>query len=253
MRALDELMVKVRRRETPLYARLYRWAKTVRSIHMPVIPGVHHLLYEERRVRHAVVNGLLRVLYYEPLFKTQCERVGRNLRIIGGLPQLLGSPIRITVGHDVTLSGVITVVGSKAARDPVLDIGDGSYIGYQTTIVTGRGIHIGRHVLIANRVVIAGDDSHPADPVARRNGEPPAVQDVKSVWIDDDVWIGDGAMILKGVQIGRGAIVAAKAVVTDDVPPSTVVAGNPARVVKDVPGARVEGAADVMARAGSVG
>jgi acetyltransferase-like isoleucine patch superfamily enzyme len=253
MRALDELMVKVRRRETPLYARLYQWAKAVRSVHMPVIPGVHHLLYEERRVRHAVVKGLLRVLYYEPLFKTQCERVGRNLRIIGGLPQLLGSPIRITVGHDVTLSGVITVVGSKAARDPVLDIGDGSYIGYQTTIVTGRGIHIGRHVLIANRVVIAGDDSHPTDPVARRNGEPPAGQDVKSVWIDDDVWIADGAMILKGVQIGRGAVVAAKAVVTSDVPPSTVVAGNPARVVKEVSGTHVAGATDVLAaRAGSL-
>ena len=253
MRALDDMMVKVRRRETPLYARLYRWAKAVRSIHMPVIPGVHYLLYEERRLRHAVVNGLLRVLYYEPLFRTQCARVGRNLRIIGGLPQLLGNPIRITVGDDVTLSGVITVVGSKAAHDPVLDIGDGSYIGYQTTIVTGRGIHIGRHVLIANRVVIAGDDSHPTDSVARRNGEPPAVQDVKSVWIDDDVWIGDGAMILKGVQIGRGAIVAAKAVVTGDVPPSTVVAGNPARVVKDVPAACMENASDVMARAGSVG
>ena len=254
MWALDELMVKVRRRDTPVYARLYQWAKMVRSIHMPVIPGIHHVLYEERRLRHAVVNGLLRVLYYEPLFKTQCERVGRNLRIIGGLPQLLGSPIRITVGHDVTLSGVITVVGSKTARDPVLDIGDGSYIGYQTTIVTGRGIHIGRHVLIANRVVIAGDDSHPLDAVARRNGEPPALQDVKSIWIDDDAWIADGATILKGVQIGRGAVVAAKAVVTGDVPPATVVAGNPARVVKDVSGALEAGSAAVMAaRAGSRG
>ena len=254
MRALDELIVKVRRRETPLYARLYGWAKTVRSLHLPVIPGIHHLLYEERRFRHGLMHGLLRVLYYEPLFKTQCERVGRNLRIIGGLPQLLGSPIRITVGHDVTLSGVITVVGSKAARDPVLDIGDGSYIGYQTTIVTGQGVHIGRHVLIANRVFIAGDDSHPLDAVARRNGEPPAVQDVKSVWIDDEVWIADGATILKGVQIGRAAVVAAKAVVTKDVPPSTVVAGNPARVIKELPEGRVTGATEVVAgRAGSMG
>ena len=232
MRAFDEFMAKVRRRESPLYARLYGWGKACRSIHVPMIPGLHHLLYAERRCRHAFWNTVLRLVYYEPLFKTQCERVGTNLRIIGGLPQLLGRPIRLLVGNDVTLSGMITIVGSKAAPDCVLDIGDGTYIGYQTSLVTGRGIHIGRHVLIANRVFIAGDDSHPFDPVARRNGDPPGANDVKSVWIDDDVWIGEGATILKDVQIGRGAIVAARAVVTKDVPPLSVVVGNPARIVK---------------------
>jgi maltose O-acetyltransferase len=50
--------------------------------------------------------------------------------------------------------------------------------------------------------------------------------------IGDDVWVGNGAMILKGVTIGDRAVVAARAVVTKDVPPDTVVAGNPARVVK---------------------
>ena len=53
--------------------------------------------------------------------------------------------------------------------------------------------------------------------------------------IGDDVWIGNcGALILKGVTIGDRAIVAARSVVTKDVPPDCVVAGNPARVVKQL-------------------
>jgi acetyltransferase-like isoleucine patch superfamily enzyme len=49
--------------------------------------------------------------------------------------------------------------------------------------------------------------------------------------IDGDVWIGYGAIVLSGVSIGRGAIVAAGAVVSNDVPPYAIVAGNPARVI----------------------
>ena len=50
--------------------------------------------------------------------------------------------------------------------------------------------------------------------------------------IGNDVWIGSGAMILSGVTIGDGAVVAARAVVTKDVPPYAIVAGNPARLVR---------------------
>lgn len=53
--------------------------------------------------------------------------------------------------------------------------------------------------------------------------------------IEDNVWIGENAVILKGVQIGRGSIIACNAVVTKDVPPYTIAAGNPARIVKDIP------------------
>ena len=234
MRTLDSLMVKVRRKETPFYARLHEWAGALRSIHMPVIPGLHHLLYAERRLRRTSWDTVLRVAYYEPLFKTRCERVGKNLRLIGGLPLLMGNPIRLSIGDNVTLSGVTTFVGSKLIDDPLLDIGSDSYIGHQTTIVTGRGVHIGRHVLIASRVFIAADDSHPLDPIARMRHEPPLPVDIKSVWIENGAWIGEGATILKGVRVGYGAVVAAQAVVTKDVQAYTVVAGNPATVVKQL-------------------
>ena len=55
---------------------------------------------------------------------------------------------------------------------------------------------------------------------------------MKPIVIEDYVWIATGAMILPGVTVGEGAVVAAGSVVTKDVPPWTVVAGNPAREVK---------------------
>lgn len=232
MQAIDRIFVKIRRRETPVYERLYRFAKWISSIHMPVIPGLHHVLYDEWRLRRALWDHIIRICYYEPLFKTRCTRVGNNLRLIGGIPLLMGNPIEITIGDDVTISGVTTFIGSKMVARPVLEIGSGSYIGYQTGIVTGHGVHIGRHVLIANRVFIAAEDNHPLDPIARMRHLPPRPEDVKSIWIEDGAWIGEGATVLKGVRVGYGAVVGAHAVVTNDVPPCSVVAGNPARVVK---------------------
>jgi acetyltransferase-like isoleucine patch superfamily enzyme len=58
----------------------------------------------------------------------------------------------------------------------------------------------------------------------------------EGIVIEDDVWIGSGAIICDGVQVGQGAVVAAGAVVTQDVPPHTVVAGGPARVVREIDG-----------------
>ena len=61
MRSIERFMTQVRRRETPLHARLYDFAKRLRAIHIPVIPGVHHLLYEERRLRHSLWHTFLRI------------------------------------------------------------------------------------------------------------------------------------------------------------------------------------------------
>ena len=51
--------------------------------------------------------------------------------------------------------------------------------------------------------------------------------------IEENVWVGSRALILKGVRVGKGSIVAAGAVVTKNVPPNCIVAGNPAKVVKE--------------------
>jgi acetyltransferase-like isoleucine patch superfamily enzyme len=80
--------------------------------------------------------------------------------------------------------------------------------------------------------MIADYDGHPLSPEHRH--EPPAPEDIRPVVIEDGVWIAARAIILKGVTIGRGSVVGAGAVVTADVPPRTVVAGNPAKVIKNI-------------------
>ena len=89
------------------------------------------------------------------------------------------------------------------------------------------GIEIGDNVLIGQQVVLA-TLNHDLMPEKRANMSPAPIK------IGNDVWIGAHATILSGVTIGDGAVVAAGAVVTKDVAPNTVVAGVPARKVKEI-------------------
>ena len=88
-------------------------------------------------------------------------------------------------------------------------------------------VRIGSNVLIGPNVQIYAV-SHPMDAEERRRGE----EWGEDVAIGDDCWIGGGAVICPGVTVGARCIVGAGAVVTKDVPDDTVVAGNPARVIR---------------------
>lgn len=231
---LDKMAVKIRRRETPFYDWVYRFGKSLRHIEMPAFRPLYKLLYMERVIRHNAWNNVWRVLYYEPLFKSRCERVGKRLAVWGGgIPVVMGH-LRIQLGDNVTIASVTTFTGSKVADDPVLEIGDGSYIGYQTVITVGPRVSIGKHCMIANRVFLAGADNHHVDPVKRRT-EPEPKSAMRPIIIEDDVFVATGSTVHKGVTIGYGSIVSAGSVVTRNVPPYTVVAGNPARVVYRIP------------------
>ena len=59
--------------------------------------------------------------------------------------------------------------------------------------------------------------------------------EIEPVIIEDDAWLARGSMVMKGVRVGQGAIVAAGAIVTQNVEPYTIVAGNPAKKVAEVP------------------
>jgi acetyltransferase-like isoleucine patch superfamily enzyme len=107
-------------------------------------------------------------------------------------------------------------------------------------------IEIGSYCLISWNVGIADSDFHPLDPAQRmvdaqaiapffKDRPPRPKLKTAPVKISDNVWIGMNATILKGVTIGENSVVAAGSVVTKSVPPNTVVAGNPAIVVKTFP------------------
>jgi carbonic anhydrase/acetyltransferase-like protein (isoleucine patch superfamily) len=176
----------------------------------------------------------VRVLVCEPLFKAYCTRYGRNLRTdvfvhwVDGAGELL-------IGDDVIVDGKCAFIfGSRLAEKPVLEIGDRTGIGHGCTFTVARRITIGRYCRIAGGVHMFDSSGHPADPEARRAGSPPSPADVQPITIGDNVWIGRNALVFPGVTVGENSIVAAGAVVTSDVPPGSVVAGNPARRIAKV-------------------
>jgi chloramphenicol O-acetyltransferase type B len=110
-----------------------------------------------------------------------------------------------------------------------VSVGDHVYIGRHSQLA-GR-ITIGDYCLIASYVAFVGGD-HPLNVTGypmRFAGGPHFEETI----LESDVWIGHGAIILQGVRIGEGSVVASGSVVTKDVAPYTVVAGNPARPVRD--------------------
>lgn len=107
--------------------------------------------------------------------------------------------------------------------------GYGSFCGEYCVIGCNERIEIGKNVMMAQAVTIR-DTDHRHDLIDK----PMRLQGIQTapVVIKDDVWISHGAAILRGVTIGTGAIVAAGAVVVNDVPDLTIVAGVPARPIK---------------------
>ena len=100
---------------------------------------------------------------------------------------------------------------------------NGWYLNNRASIVCEGIIEIDEGIAIAPGAVIRDCDSHTIE----------GTQSVKNIKIGKHVWIGTNAVILKGVTIGDGAVIGAGAVVTHDVPPHCVVAGNPAKVIKE--------------------
>lgn len=120
-------------------------------------------------------------------------------------------------------------------------IGCGTFIG-ASHIISATEINIGDNVLISWGCYLVDHDSHSIDPELRKNDGRLWGKGAKSwenvateaIRIEDGVWIGFNAIILKGVTVGAGSVVAAGSIVTKNVPPYTVVAGNPARIIREM-------------------
>ncbi len=112
-------------------------------------------------------------------------------------------------------------------------IGRNSLIGEFNVLRGQGGITIGDRVYLSPLVQVLAVNHVFDDP-----GRPFTEQGItaQGIVIEDDVWVGAGAIILDGVRIGRGAVVGAGAVVAEDVPPHTLVAGVPARVIRPIDG-----------------
>jgi acetyltransferase-like isoleucine patch superfamily enzyme len=188
---------------------------------------------------------LKKLLWVEPVLRSVCKQVGKGLRA-ERLPYMRGDG-DLSLGDNVNLSGrsCFYFMSGMDSR-PSIYVGGNTFIGNGCTFSCAKRISIGSHCLISAGVRIHDNDGHPIDPVRRRVGEPIRSDESAEVSIEDNVWIGAQATIMKGVTIGENSVVATGAIVTQAVPANSIVAGNPARVVKELGAERqAEGTAGV--------
>jgi len=166
---------------------------------------------------------------------------GRNVYFFlgGGVINGSGDKSNIKIGDNNFIK--CWLITEKNGR---IKIGNFNEIHPNTIVRAMDSIEIGDYCNIASDVYIQDNNSHSTDYLERRKditGNPlfggrgvEQLPDKAPIKIGNDVWIGRKAMIMKGVAIGDRAIVGAGAVVTHDVPPDAIVAGNPAVVVKSL-------------------
>ncbi len=140
--------------------------------------------------------------------------MGRNARLIVGGG---GEQGRTDMGY-----GSYIQVGSNAT----LRIGN-TFINREVKIICNKSITIGDGCIVAMGTVIRDNDGGNHKILAE------GYENAKPVTIGNHVWLGENVMVLKGVTIGEGAIVAASSLVTKDVPAHTLVAGSPAKVIRE--------------------
>lgn len=117
-----------------------------------------------------------------------------------------------------------------------IHVGDFVNLGTSPVMLaTKSSIRIGNHVMFGPSVTVRGGN-HRIDLVGRYmdtvGDDEKLPENDPGVVIEDDVWVGGNATILGGVTVGRGSVIAACAVVTRDVPPYSIVGGNPAKVIR---------------------
>ena len=164
--------------------------------------------------------------------------IDKKLKLIESVIINSKSKSQIKIGNNVT------IVRAKifAFNLGKIIIGKYSYIGKNTQIDSCAEVKIGNYCMISNNVLIQDHNSHPINKLDRRKqliklqDRPTNVNEsaTKKIIIGDDVWIGTDSTILKGVTIGNGSIIAARAVVTKNIPPNSIVAGNPGKIVKKI-------------------
>ena len=149
-----------------------------------------------------------------------------------GRCRLVRNPKAISIGHHTSLSDdwcLADLDPSKEQARPKIRIGSFCTILYGFHCNANLSVEVQDYVLIAPRVFIT-DSDHIVDAAGERTTLCNAFRSA-AVVIEHDCWLGVNAVVLKGVRIGHHSTVGANAVVTRDVPPFSIVAGVPARVI----------------------
>lgn len=153
------------------------------------------------------------------------------------LCEIFNSPFVDEAGRDAALHQALPHLGERTTVTPPLYCDYGHHVvtgtdcffNFGTTFLDEAPIRFGNHVFVGPHCGFH-TAIHPLD-AARRNA---GLERALPITVEDDVWIGAQACILPGVTIGRGSVIGAGSVVTRDVPPGVVAAGNPCRVLRKI-------------------
>jgi acetyltransferase-like isoleucine patch superfamily enzyme len=183
------------------------------------------LVYCYSKMRHIINSSKVSNLGAKTILSCRIER-----RRKGGV---------IQVGKDCVISGLLITEREKS----LISIGGNVFVGGNTIIDCVEQIKIEDDVLISYGCLLADSDNHSIHYGSRKNdladwrnggGHDWSTTITRPIHIGKGAWLGARVMILKGVTVGEGAVVGAGSVVSKDVPPFTIVAGNPARVVREL-------------------
>jgi acetyltransferase-like isoleucine patch superfamily enzyme len=155
--------------------------------------------------------------------------VGKRVRLSGRPRVVVGRGARLMVADRVQLYSTIATLELVAEDHATLEIGPRSLVNFGTSIVAMERVVIGADCHIGPHCMIMDTSFHELDPDRRLERPRPL-----PVVIGDNVWLGARTIVLPGVTIGRDAAIGAGSIVTHDVPPRTLAAGVPARVVREL-------------------
>jgi len=171
-------------------------------------------------------------LYYHLSFK-------KKINSLKGRPLIWGIWNVILYGPNINLGRGVIIVGAngyktnltvikKGKTEGEINIGDNVLVMNGVRISSASKISIGHNCMLANFCYLTDADWHDLYDRSQTPGK------TAPIHIKDGAWIGDSAIILKGVTVGENSVVGAGSVVSKDVPPNVVVAGNPARIIKQL-------------------
>lgn len=184
------------------------------------------LLSRGGKMLHTLTHGLeLATIALNARYHLRsAQDLGRRVTL-RGWPHVVNEGT-IVMGDRVRLVSTVATLELVTLTGGRLEIGNNVFINYGVSIVAGNLVRIGNDCLIGTHVMVMDTDFHRVEDKSwDTTGQP--------IIIEDRVWLGNRSMILKGVRVGHDAVVAAGSVVTHDVPPRTVVAGIPARVIRE--------------------
>jgi acetyltransferase-like isoleucine patch superfamily enzyme len=180
------------------------------------------------RATSQMVSLVSKIVDFGHIVNAQLRLRGRarapfSVRLRGRV-QLSGGG-EVVLGEGVSLNGTLVPVELVTYASGRIEIGNHTFVNYGSSIAARASVKIGSHCLLGHYTFVMDNNQHDIVKHSVLPGSDPVI-------IEDHVWIGSKAVILPGVRIGSRAVIGAGSIVTKDIPPRCLAAGNPARVLR---------------------